>query len=329
MGKLCEPAVAIFLLCASTALAQTPMTDSSTSYPSKPVRILVGFAPGGGIDILARFYAKHFSESLGQTFVVENRPGAGGNIGADLVAKSAPDGHMLIMISTTHAINATLYSKLPYDPVKDFAAVSTVAITPNCFAVHPSMPVRSLRDLVTLAKARPGEINYASAGSGTLMHLAMELFRSMAGVTFLHVPYNGSGPSTIAVLGGQIPVLSTTLPIVLPHARAGKLRMLGVTSAERAQLAPDFPTVAEAAGLPGYEAVVWYGLLAPAGTPPAIVNRLNGEVARLLQLRDVREPMVVQGFDPYHHTPAAFAQLIKSDVQKWGKIVRETGAKVD
>jgi tripartite-type tricarboxylate transporter receptor subunit TctC len=328
MCNLRHVALAILLFSADAAVAQAP-APVPTAYPTKPVRILVGFAPGGGIDIMARFYAKHFSESLGQTFVVDNRPGAGGNIATDQVAKAPPDGHTLIMVSMTHSINATLYAKLPYDAVKDFAAVSTVAITPNSISVHPSMPVKSARELIALAKARPGEISYASAGSGTLMHLAMELFRSMAGVKFLHVPYNGSGPSTIAVLGGQLPVLSTTLPIVLPHVRAGKLRMLGVTSAERTQLAPDFPTIAETTGLRGYEAVVWYGLLAPAGTPSVAVNKLNAEVARLLELRDVREKLLALGFDPYRHTPAAFTELIKSDIEKWGRIVRETGAKVD
>ena len=317
-------AFAMLFASSPAALAQAP-----AEYPSKPVRIVVGFAPGGGIDIMARFFARYFSESLRQPFVIENRPGAGGTIATDQVAKAAPDGYTLIMVSMTHASNATLYSKLPYDSAKDFAAVSTVAITPNSISVHPSMPVKSLKELIVLAKARPGEVTYASAGSGTLMHLAMELFRSMADVKMLHVPYNGSGPSTTAVLGGQLPVLSTTLPIALPHARSGKLRMLGVTSAERTPLAPDFPTVAEATGLKGYEAIVWYGLLAPAGTPPAAINKLNAEVARVLQLREVREKLASQGFDPYHHTPAAFTELIRSDIVKWGRIVRETGAKVD
>jgi tripartite-type tricarboxylate transporter receptor subunit TctC len=191
------------------------------------------------------------------------------------------------------------------------------------------MPVKSLRELVALAKARPGEIGYASPGSGTPSHLAMELFRSTAGLKLLHVPYNGSGPATIAVLGGQVPLLVTALPIALPHARAGKLRMLGVTSEERTPLAPDFPTVAEAAGLPGYEAIVWYGLLAPAGTPAAVVNKLNAEIERLLQLREVRERLATLGFDPQRHTPAAFAELVKADIVKWGKVVRESGARAD
>lgn len=312
--------------CPSIASAQA---SAPPSYPAKTVRIVVAFAPGGGTDVIARFLSQKLSESLGQSFVVDNRPGAGSNIGTDHVAKSAPDGYTLLMAIASLTINVSLYGKVPYDPVRDFVAISTVAITPNGFVAHPSMPVKSARELIALAKARPGEISYASPGSGTPVHLSMELFRSMAGIKLLHVPYNGSGPSTIAVLGGQVPLLATTLPIALPHARAGKLRMLGVTSAERTQLAPDFPTIAEAAGLPGYEASVWYGLLAPAGTPAAIVNKLNTELERLLQLREVRERMATLGFDPYYRTPAAFAELIKADIVKWGKVVRESGARVD
>ena len=279
--------------------------------------------------MIARFFSQKLGESLEQSFVVENRPGAGSNIGTDHVAKAAPDGYTLLMAIASLTINVSLYSKLPYDPVRDFTAISTVAITPSCFAVHPSMPVKSLRELIALAKARPGEISYASSGSGTPAHLSVELFRSMARLKLLHVPYNGSGPATIAVLGGQVPLLATALPIALPHVRAGKLRMLGVTSAERTRLAPDFPTIAEAGGLPGYEASIWYGLLAPAGTPAAIVNKLNAEIERLLQLREVRERMAALSFDPNRTTPAAFAELIKADIVKWSKVVRESGARAD
>jgi len=329
MSKLHRIVAAVSVLSAAVAWPQGPASGQSTSYPAKPVRILVGFAPGGGIDIMARLYAKHLTASLGQSFVVENRPGAGGTVATDLVAKAAPDGYTLIMLSVTHAINATLYSKLPYDSVRDFSPVTPVATMADCIAVHPSLPVKSLRELITMAKASPDKLSYASAGSGTLMHVGMELFRSMAGIKILHVPYNGAGPSTIAVVGGQVPVLSTSLPPALPHAKAGKLRMLAVTSGQRTPLAPEYPTVAEAAGLKGYEAVVWVGLLAPAATPAAVVNRLNAEVERLVKLREVREQVATQGSDPYHETPAAFTKLIQSDIAKWGKVVRETGAKVD
>lgn len=322
-------AMVVSLLCAGCALAQAPVAGSTTNYPNKTVRVMVGFAAGGGIDAMARFFSMKFTESLGQSFVVDNRPGASGNIAADLVSKTAPDGYTLLMTSIVHTINASLFKNLPFDPVKDFAQVGSVALVPDCIAVHPSMPVKSVRELVALAKAKPGEIAYASAGSGTLMHVGMELFRSMAGVRFLHVPYNGAGPSTIAVLGGQVPVLSTSLGTALPHARAGKLRMLAVTTAERTQLAPDFPTVAEAAKLPGYVAVGWIGLLAPAGTPAAVVGRLNAEIERLTQLREVREQLAAQAYDPYWQKSAAFTELIKSDIEKWNKVVRDSGLKTD
>ena len=316
-------AVAVALLSAAPVWAQAP------AYPAKTVRMLVGFAPGGGIDIAARYYAKYLGASFGQSFVVDNRPGAGGTLATDLLARATPDGYTLIMLSVTHAINASLYGKLPYDPIRDFTPISPVALTPDCIAVHPSLPVHALRELVGMAKGSPDRLSYASAGSGTLMHVGMELFHAMAGIRMLHVPYNGAGPSTLAVIGGQLPVLSTSLPPALPHARSGKLRMLGVTSARRTPLAPEFPTVAEAAGLPGYEAIVWIGLLAPAGTPPAVVNRLNAEIERLAQSKEVREQLATQGNDAYHATPAAFAELIRSDIAKWGRIVREVGAKVD
>ena len=308
--------------CAGAAQAQP-------NYPARPVRIVVGFAPGGGTDIMARFFAQKLSETTGQTFVVENRAGAGSNIGNDFVAKASPDGYTLLMAIQSLTINVSLYSKLTYDAVKDFAPISTVAVTPNCFAVHPSLPVTTLRDLIALAKARPGEIAYASPGSGTPVHLSMELFRSMAGIKLLHIPYNGAGPATTAVLGGQVPLLPNGIPITLPHARSGKLRMLAVTSPERSALAPDVPTVAEAAGLKGYEANIWYGLLAPAGTPAPIINKLNTEIERLLQQREVRERLAELGFEPNRNTPAAFAELIKTDIQKWGRVVRESGARAD
>jgi tripartite-type tricarboxylate transporter receptor subunit TctC len=298
-------------------------------YPAKPVRVLVGFAPGGGIDIVARLYAQRLTDALGQSFIVDNRPGAGGTIATDALAKSPPDGHTLIMVSVTHSINTTLYSKLPYDSVKSFTPVTPVALLADVIAVHPSVPVKSLRELINLAKAKTEDVSYAHAGNGTLMHVGMELFLSMADVKMLAVPYNGAGPSTLAVLGGQVPVLSTSLPPSLPHARAGKLRILAVTTARRTPLAPEYPTVDEAAGLKGYEAVVWVGLLAPAGTPAAIVNRLNAEVERLQQTRELRGQLASQSADPYRATPASFAELIRNDIAKYGKIVRDTGLKVE
>lgn len=324
----CLPRIALGLL-AIVSAAASAQPAGAPAYPTKPVRILVGFAAGGGIDIVARMYAQRLTEALGQSFVVDNRPGAGGTIASDLLAKSPPDGYTLIMVSVTHSINASLYGKLPYDTVKSFTPVTPTALQPDVVAVHPSLPVQNLRELVQLAKAKPRDMSYAHAGNGTLMHVGMELFLSMAGIKMLAVPYNGSGPSTVAVLGGQVPVLSTSLPPSLPHAKAGKLRILAVTTAQRSPLAPEYPSVDEAAGLKGYEAVVWIGLLAPAGTPAAVVNKLNGEVARLQQTRELLDYMAGQGTQPFRDTPAGFAQLIANDVAKWGKIVKETGLRAD
>ena len=323
MKSVIHAAIWILVGLSGNVLAQAP----SPAYPAKPVRVLVGFAPGGGIDIAARIYAPRLSDGLGQSFVVDNRPGAGGTIATDLLAKAPPDGYTLIMVSVTHSINATLYSKLPYDSVKSFTPVTPVALQADVIAVHPSVPVKTLRELIELGKKKSGDLSYAHAGNGTLMHVGMELFLSMAGVKMLAVPYSGAGPSTIATLGGQVPVLSTSLPASLPHAKAGKLRILAVTTSQRTPLAPEYPTVEEAAGLKGYEAIVWVGLLAPAGTPPAVVNRLNAEVERLTQTRELKDQMASQGSDPYRDTPAGFADLIRRDIVKYGKIVRETGLK--
>lgn len=311
-------ALALSFMFAGGASAQAP-------YPAKAVRIVVGFAPGGGVDLMSRFFGTKLSEALGQQFVIENRPGASGNIAAELVSKAPPDGYTLLGASITHAINASMFSKLPFDPVKDFAPISTFVLNPDCIAVHPSMPAKSLRELIAMAKAQPGAVSYAHAGAGTMMHTGMELFLSMAKIKMLGVPYNGAGPSTIAVLGGQVPVLSTSLIAALPHVPAGKLRMLAVTTAQRTPLAPEYPTVAEAAGLPGYEAIVWIGLLGPAGMPPAVVNRLNAEIEKLAQRKDVRDELAKLYNEPYRQSPAAFGELIRSDVAKWGKVIRDAG----
>ena len=300
------------------------------TYPVKTVRIIVAYAPGGGTDVMARLFAPRFTEALGQPFVVENRPGFGGNIGTELVAKAPPDGYTLLMTTAAHAINVSLYGgKVGYDPVRDFAPVSLVSAAPNMLSSHPSLPVKTLKELVALAKARPGELSYASPGGGTPQHLAMELFRHMAGIQVTHIPYNGGGPSVIASLGGQVPVLASSLPTALPHAKVGKLRALAVTSAQRSQLAPDYPTVDEAAGLKGYEANVWFGLFAPTGTPPAVINRLNAEIEKLEQQKDIRDRLTTLGFDPVRNTPEQFLQLLRTDVAKWAKVVRDSGAKPD
>lgn len=298
------------------------------NYPLKPVRIIVGFPAGGGIDAIARISAQKFTEAMGQTFIVENRPGASGNIAAAQVAKSAADGYTLLMTADVHTISPA-FGELPFDPVKDFALIGTLASGPQCIAVHPSLPARSLSQLVALAKSVPDSIAYASAGGGTLTNVAMELFRSMAGIRLLHISYKGSAASIVAVIAGEVPVLSIAVGQALPHAKTGKLRVLAVTGLQRTQLAPEIPTVAESAGLAGYEAISWQGLLAAAGTPATIVNKLNAEIEQLLKRRDVSEQLAARAWVPYPRSPAAFTDLLKADMVKWGKVVRESGVKAE
>jgi len=318
----------ISLLLTFSARAQSDAKDVA-QYPTKTIRMLVGFSAGGGTDATARLFAQKMSDGFGQNVVVDNRVGAGGNIAADLLAKAVPDGHTLLMTVAAHAVNASLYSRLPYDPIRDFAAVSLVAAAPNIITAHPSLAVHSARDLVSLAKAKPGQITYASAGNGTTMHLTMVLFSSMAGIQLVHIPYNGGAPSTVAALGGQTQLLSSSLPTALPHVRNGKLNAIGVTSVDVSPLAPDLPTIAQSAGLQGYEVKEWYGILAPAGTPIAVINKLNAEIARLLQDSTVRDRLTTLGFEPVRNSPAQFAALIKSDIAKWEKVVRTAGVRID
>lgn len=292
---------------------------------------MVGWAPGGAVDLMGRYYAKAFGEAFRQPFIVENRPGAASNIATDLIAKAGPDGYNLLMTSVVHAINPGLYGKLPFDAVRDFTAITPVALAPNAILVNAAMPVKSLRELIALAKARPGEIAYASSGGGTLQRIGMEMFNAMAGIKLIDVPFSGSGPAITAVIGGQVPVLSSGYGSAMPYLGSGadKLRALAVTTAERTPLAPDLPTVAEAAGLPGYESVSWMGLVGPAGMPPEAVARLNAEVGRMARTADVRDWLAKQGLAPYHLAPAAFAEKIRTDVAGYGKVIRDIGAKPD
>jgi tripartite-type tricarboxylate transporter receptor subunit TctC len=312
------------LLAPCLAQGQTP-----AGYPAKPVRILVGFAPGGGIDIMARMAAQRMTESLGQSFVVDNRPGASGNIAAAQVAKSAPDGYTLLMTADVHVITPGFTKELSYDPVKDFAPIGTFVSGPQAIAVHPSLPARSLPELIALAKKQPGSIAYATAGGGTLTHMAVELFRSMSGIKLLHVAYKGSGASVIAAISGEVPVLSIAIGQATPHAKAGKLRILAVTSAKRWQLSPEIPTVAEVPGLAGYEAASWQGLLAPAGTSTAIVSRLNSEIDRMLQRRDILDQLVERAWVANPRTPQAFTEFMTREMAKWAKLIRESDLKAD
>ena len=312
-----------------TLLACLASAAWAQAYPNHPIRLVVPFPAGGTTDILARDAAPKLTEALGQSVVVDNRPGAGGNIGADLVAKSAPDGYTLLMGTVgTHAINPSLYAKMPYDHVKDFAPVVLVAGVPNVLVVNPSLPVNSVADLIKLAKSKPGAINFASSGNGTSIHLSGELFKTMAGVDMTHVPYKGSAPALTDLMGGQVQVMFDNLPSSLQQIKAGKLRAIAVTSAKRSPALPDVPTIAES-GLPGFEASSWFGVLAPAGTPPAIVARLNAEINKWLQSPEGKEQLLGQGAQAAGGTPEQFAAHIRAETDKWAKVVKASGAKVD
>ena len=299
------------------------------AYPNHSIRLVVPFPAGGTTDILARDVAKQLTETLGQAVVVDNRPGAGGNIGADLVAKAAPDGYTLLMGTVgTHAINPSLYAKMPYDHVKDFVPVVLVAGVPNVLVVNPSVPVNTVADLVKLAKAKPGSINFASSGSGTSIHLSGELFKTMAGVDMTHVPYKGSSPALTDLMGGQVQIMFDNLPSSLPLIKSGKLRAVAVTSLKRAPALPDVPTVAES-GFPGFEASSWFGILAPAGTPAPIVARLNAEVNKWLQSPEAKQQLLTQGAEAAGGPPESFVAHIRAETEKWAKVVKASGAKVD
>ncbi len=304
------------------------------AWPGKPVRIVVPFAPGGITDILARAMAPELGKAFGQTFIVDNKPGAGGNLGADQVAKSPPDGLTLLMCTVgTHAINQSLYPKLPFDPIKDFAPITLVAGVPNVLVMNPASAdaagIKSVADLIRYARANPGKLNMASSGNGTSIHLSGELFKSMTGTFMLHFPYRGSGPAMLDLIGGTMDLMFDNLPSAMPHIKAGKLRALGVTTAQRSAALPDVPTIAEAGPVKGFDASSWFGLLAPAGTPPDIVNRVQQECAKALASPAVKERLLSQGAIPGGNTPAAFAAFIASETKKWAEVVKKSGAKVD
>jgi len=298
------------------------------SYPSAPIRLVVGFPPGGVADILARIVGPKLGESLGQPVVVENRPGAGSNIAAEAVAKAAPDGHTLLIYGTVNAVNVSLYSRLSYDPVKDFSPVTLLASMANILVVHPSVPAHSVRELIALAKSKPGQLDFGSAGNGSTQHISGQLFRMMADVDIVHVPYKGSVPAMTALLSGQIPMMFNVMSTVLPHAKAGKVRALAVTSAKRSSLVPDLPTVSEA-GLPGFEYVAYFGLQAPAGTPREIVAKLNAKVVKILHMPDVKARLVNNGAEPVSSTPEQFGAFIREEIEKNRILVRASGARVD
>jgi tripartite-type tricarboxylate transporter receptor subunit TctC len=318
------------------ALLAPAAAQAQAAWPTKPVRIVVPFAAGGTTDILARALAPELQKAFGQPFVVDNKPGAGGNNGANEVAKSPPDGLTLLMGTVgTHAINAALYPKMPFDHVKDFVPITLVAGVPNVMAVNPAMAqkygIRNVADFIRAAKANPGKFNMASSGNGTSIHLSGELFKSMTGTFMLHIPYRGSGPALIDLMGGSMDVMFDNLPSALPHIKSGKLLALAVTSAKRSPALPDVPTIEEAGGpsVKGFDATSWFGLVAPAGTPMDIVNRLQQETAKALATPALKERLQSQGAIPSGMTSAEFARFIAAETAKWAKVVKASGAKVD
>ena len=298
------------------------------NYPVRPVRMIVPFSPGGATDVPARILAQRLSEALGHQIVIDNRPGAGAVLGTDAVAKAPPDGYTLLLTATTHVISASLYKKLPYDAIRDFAPVMLIGSGPNVLAVHPSLPAKNVRELIALAKARPGKIDYASSGNGSAQHLFGALFMSLADIRMMHIPYKSSAPATTDLIAGQVSVGFPGIALVLPHTKAGRLRALAVTSAERSKAMPDVPSIAEA-GVPGFAATLWLGLLAPKGTPPEIVQKLYDEIAKLLRQPEVESAYLATGTDVTISNPEQFGRFVQAEYDKWAKVIRTIGAQVN
>jgi tripartite-type tricarboxylate transporter receptor subunit TctC len=295
-------------------------------FPSKPLRLIVPSAPGGGIDFTARVIAAQLTNLLGKTVVVDNRAGASGIMGSDTVAKAVPDGHTLLMASSSLSVAPHIYRNVPYDIIKDFAAVSLVARSPNLLVVHPSVQAKSVKDLIALAKAQPGSLNFSSAGNGRASHLAAERFKQMAGIDMTHVPYKGTGPAITAVVAGEVQLQFATVPSVLPHVKSGRLRALGIGSVKRSSVLPEAPTITES-GLPGYEADTWYGLLVPAATNRTVVQQLNAATLKALQTQETRDKFLTDGSEPVGSTSEEFRKYLVAEVERWGKVVRAAGIK--
>jgi len=309
-------------------LAAVATSAFAQGYPSKPAKVIVPYPPGGPTDIVARVVSQKLSDQMGQQFIVENRPGAGGNIGAEAVAKGPADGYTLLVATTAHAINPSLFKSLGYNLTKDFAPVSQLTSGPLVIVAHPSLPAKNVQDLIALGKAKPGTLNYASSGNGQSTHLSAELFATMSGIKMNHIPYKGSAPALTDVMGGQASLMFDTMLSAMPHVKNGKLKAIAVTSAARSPAAPDVPTVAES-GLPGYEAIAWNGLLVPAGTPTDVVAKLNAELKKALDAPEVKDRFSAQGFGAAWNTREAFAKFIQSELDKWAKVVKVSGATLD
>lgn len=322
-------ALALALVPIGAAYPQAQSKGSGHAYPQRPIRAIVPIAPGGGTDTTGRLVMTKLGERLGQQIVVDNRAGGGGTIGASIAAKAQPDGYTFLFGSiSTHGVNPALFKKLPYDHIKDFAPVALIGKVPNVLVVHPSLPVKTVNDLINYAKANPGKINYGSAGLGSPPHLSMELLKSMAGINIVHVPYKGAGPALADLLGGQVQVMCTSLAGQLPHIKAGRVRALAVTTAKRNAQVADVPTMIEA-GVPGYEVTIWYAVFFPAGVPKPIITRLNAELVKLLNAPEMKERMAQIGVDPAPSTPAELAAFVKSETAKWTKVVHDAGVKLE
>jgi len=319
--------------CAATCLGGLLLAASlaahAQDYPAKPVRWVVPFPAGGPLDIVARVIGVRLSETWGQPVIVDNRPGAGGNIGAEVVAKSAPDGYTIVMGAlSTHAVNVSLFRKLPYDPVRDFAPVTLISEVPNVLVVNPAVPAKTVAEFIAYARANPGKLNFASGSTGSAGHLAGELFKTMARVDMTHVPYKGAAPAVTDLLAGQVQLMFDNLASALPNIRAGRLRALAVTTKKRSAFVPELPTIAES-GLPGFDVSTWFGVMAPAATPRPIVNRLHDGIVRALAQPDVKERLAAMGAEPVGDTPEQFGAFVKSEIAKYAKVVKDSGARVD
>jgi tripartite-type tricarboxylate transporter receptor subunit TctC len=317
-------------LALAAAAAAAPLAAAAAqAYPNKPITVIVPFAAGGTTDILARVVGQALTKELGQTVIVDNRAGAGGNIGAALAAKSPADGYTLFMGTVgTHAINQSLYRKMPFDPIKDFAPLTRVAMVPNLLVANPAKPFKNVKELIAYARANPGRVNFGSSGSGSSIHLSGELFNSLAKVDMVHVPYKGSAPAVTDLVGGNIDIMFDNMPSAIQHVRSGRLRALAVTTAKRSPELPDVPTIAEA-GVPGYEATSWFGMFAPASTPATIVTRLNGALVKVLADPEVKKKLAEQGAEAYSEKPDQFAAFIRTETAKWTKVVQASGARAD
>ena len=319
----------VIALVAFVAMLGTFQNVAAQAYPTKAVRFIVPYPPGGATDIIARSVGAKLSAALGQQFVIDNRAGGGQKIGTALAAKSPADGYTILLVSVTHSINPALDNKLPYDSVKDFTPVTLIASSPNAVVLHPSLPARSIKELIALAKAHPGKLNLATSGNGSGGHLAGAFFQSLTGTHMTTIPYKGGGPAYIDLLSGQMQVMFTSPNPTLAYAKAGKLRVIAITSAKRSPAAPELPTVAEAGGLPGYEASLWYGIMLPAGTPREIVQLLHSEITKAAKTREVSEPLTAYAIDIIASTPDEFAAYLKNETDKWAKVIREAGIRAD